>query len=243
MDSPHEGAAQQDLPQSARYALVGARIALVDRMLDGHALLIRDGAILGSIPEDQVPAEHAVHRLAGGVLAPGLIDVHMHGALGYGFNDASTGTVREIGRVLLDSGVTTVLPTLASAAQESLLAALDAIDEAGDADDTARMPGAHLEGPYLSPAQRGAQTAADLRSPDDGSAAALLDRAASIRMMSLAPELPGAEDLIRRLVAHDIVAAAGHSDGTIDDLRRAQDAGLTHVIHLYSSQSTTRREG
>lgn len=144
---------------------------------------------------------------------------------------------------LLHGGVTTVLPSLATAPVDGLVAAIHTLQALSGADGLPRTPGLHLEGPYFSFEQRGAQDPAHLRQPDDGSVDRLLEFAPAIRMMSFAPELPGAVELTERLVAADIIAAAGHSDGRDTDLEACRRAGLTHVIHVYSGQSTTRRDG
>ncbi|MGO1850909.1 N-acetylglucosamine-6-phosphate deacetylase [Microbacterium sp.] len=228
---------------SSAYAIVGADVALADRLLQRHAVVVENGRIAGILPEHACDPGLARHRLDGGILAPGFIDVHVHGAAGASFNDGDITATASAARAILAAGVTTLLPTLASAAIPQLLEGLDAVREASVLPDMPRFAGAHLEGPYFSSAQRGAQSEAHLRDPADGSADALLERSAEIRMVSLAPELPGALALVERLVDLGIVAAAGHTDGTIDDLVRAQQAGLSHVIHLYSGQSTTKREG
>lgn len=112
-----------------------------------------------------------------------------------------------------------------------------------DARLAARLLGAHVEGPYFAAAQAGAQDPGNLRTPDDGSATALLAYADVIRILSFAPELPGTQALTRALVAHGIVAAAGHSQATDSELAACEAWGLRHVIHLWSGQSTTVRDG
>lgn len=109
----------------------------------------------------------------------------------------------------------------------------------------ARSPGTGgaLGGPYFNPAQCGAQSVSAMRTPDDGSADALLQCPGVLRMLTLAPELPGAPALIRRLCELGIVPAAGHSDARDSDLSAAIRAGLRHVVHLWSGQSSTVREG
>ncbi len=107
----------------------------------------------------------------------------------------------------------------------------------------ARIAGIHLEGPYLNPLQAGALDPACLRRPDDGTAAELLAFAGIIRIVTLAPELPGAVSLIEQLAECGIVPSAGHSDARDDEVAAAVAAGLRHVAHLWSGQSTTIREG
>ncbi|MDX6259229.1 MAG: N-acetylglucosamine-6-phosphate deacetylase [Kribbellaceae bacterium] len=224
-------------------ALVGPRVVLEDAVLENHAVLIRDGLIEAIVPGSQVPADAAYRELGGGILTPGLIDVHTHGAMGHSFNEGTETAIRAVLSTLLAAGVTTVLPTLATAPLDDLEQALRAIAAVQGEPGLPRVPGAHLEGPYFAREQCGAQDPDQLRTPDDGSVDRLLEHASVIRMMSYAPELPGAVALTRRLVEAGIVPAAGHSDAREEDLLACQRAGLRHVIHLFSGQSTTVRAG
>jgi len=229
--------------EAGREALVGPRVILEHEVLDGHAVLVRDGRIEAIVPVAQIPAEAAVRDLGQGYLGPGLVDVHTHGAGGASFNDGTDSAVRRALAALRRGGVTTVLPTLATAPIEDLVRGVEAVDQVGRDEGLPRVVGAHLEGPYFSPAQCGAQDPAHLRTPDDGSIERLLDLGRAIRMMSFAPELPGAVELTRRLVHAGVVAAAGHSNAVPEDLLACQRAGLSHVIHVFSGQSTTYRRG
>jgi len=228
---------------SNRTALVGATVVLPDAALENQAVVVNGGVIEAIQPLGALPSDIARLDLGGGYLAPGLIDIHGHGADRCGFNEGTTAAFLTAGRKLLAEGVTTCLPTLASAPLEDMLRALAVLREVRGEPGLPAMPGAHLEGPYFSLEQRGAQSIPALRHPDDGSVDRFLEVADIIRMISYAPELPGAVELTRRLVAAGIVAAAGHSNGTDEDLARCQAAGLSHVIHIYSGQSTTIRRG
>lgn len=225
-----------------RHAYACASVVVDDAALPQHAVLVDDGFILAVLPTSQLPTDVEVTHLAGALLAPGLVDVHVHGAAGRGYNEGSSDAAAVIGRELLAAGITTALPTLASARMDDLLRAVPvALEHSGEG--RPRLPGVQLEGPYLSPAQAGAQDPHALRLPDDGSAERLVEIADQIAMIALAPELPGALELTERLVAAGVVVAAGHSDGTAADLRRAQERGLSHVTHLFSGQSSTVRVG
>jgi N-acetylglucosamine-6-phosphate deacetylase len=224
-------------------ALVGADVVTEHEVLHDHAVLVRDGLIEAVVPVGQVPSTAAVRDLGQGFLTPGLIDIHTHGADGHGFSEGNGAAYRGALGGLLHAGVTTALPTLVTAPLDSLEESLDVLSSLKDTAGLPRIPGAHLEGPYFSYAQRGAQDPAALRQPDDGSVDRLLERAAAIRMISFAPELPGAVEFTERLVDVGIVAAAGHTDGRDEDLYACQRAGLTHVIHIFSGQSTTVRSG
>jgi N-acetylglucosamine-6-phosphate deacetylase len=227
----------------ATEALVGPRVVLEEEVLEDHAVLVRDGRIEAIVPASQVPADAAYQELGDGILTPGLVDVHTHGAMGHSFNEGTETAVRAALSTLLAAGVTTVLPTLATAPLEDLEQALRAIGSVQGERGLPRVPGAHLEGPYFAQEQCGAQDPDHLRRPDDGSVDRLLEHASAIRMMSYAPELPGAVALTRRLVEADIVPAAGHSDARDEDLLACQEVGLRHVIHVFSGQSTTVRRG
>jgi N-acetylglucosamine-6-phosphate deacetylase len=218
-------------------------VVLEEEVLEDHAVLVRDGRIEAIVPASQVPADAAYLQLGDGILTPGLVDVHTHGAMGHSFNEGTETAVRATLSTLLAVGVTTVLPTLATAPLEDLEQAVRAIGSVQGERGLPRVPGAHLEGPYFAQEQCGAQDPDHLRRPDDGSVDRLLEHASAIRMMSFAPELPGAVALTRKLVEADIVPAAGHSDARDEDLLACQEVGLRHVIHVFSGQSTTVRHG
>lgn len=226
-----------------REALVGPEIVVDEAVLSDHSVLVRHGRIEAVVPVAQLPSDVTRRHLGAGLLTAGLVDIHTHGAGGRAFNEGDVAANREALAAYLKAGVTTVLPTLATAPIDDMMQSLEAIETVRNSNGLPRTPGAHLEGPYLSEAQRGAQDPNALRLPTDGSLERLLEHASLLRIVSFAPELPGAIDLTRRLVALDIVAAAGHSDGRDEDLLACQRAGLSHVIHVFSGQSATVRRG
>lgn len=226
-----------------RTALTAERIAVDGALLEGRAVVVRDGRIEAVVLLGALPASIPVTDFGAGILAAGLVDIHAHGADGHSFNDGDhTGNRRALD-AMLGAGITTVLPTLSTAPLPQLERALDTLTATAALGEAPRTPGAHLEGPFFSHAQRGAQDPTALQDPRGEAANRLLEHAAGIRMMSYAPELPGAVELTERLVAAGIVAAAGHTDGRDEDLIACQRAGLSHVIHLFSGQSTTTRIG
>jgi len=225
-------------------AWVGGRLVLPHAVVEGRALLTRGPRIVGMVRQGEVPEGARREELGGGYLLPGLIDLHTHGALGRSFLDGDDDAFRVILAEQARRGVTGVLATTSTAPFPDILRALRTtrrwmgVEEGG-----ARVLGAHVEGPYFAAAQVGAQDPANLRTPDDGSVDELLEHAAAIRVVSFAPELPGALELTERLVERGIVAAGGHSNGTDADVMRCVERGLSHVIHLWSGMSTTYRRG
>ncbi len=229
---------------SSLTALTNGRIVLPDQVLTGHALLIDNPTIAAILPQSELPA--GVERIdAGGrIISPGLIDIHTHGAVGHTFNEPTPEAFATITGEHARHGVTSLLATTATAPIDDLTACF-AFARAWMAQprEGAQVLGVHVEGPYFSPAQAGAQDPANLRTPDDGSVDALLAYADVIRIFTFAPELPAAVDLARRLVALGIAPAAGHSNAKEEEIVPVIAAGLRHIIHIWSAQSTTVREG
>ena len=230
------------MPAAVREAIVGPDIVVDSTVLKEHSVIVRDDRIEAVVPIAQLPDDLARRDVGLGLLTPGLIDVHTHGAGLRGFNEGTVDANETALAAYLAAGITTVLPSLSTAPLDEMLGALEALS-APRPELSPRVPGVHLEGPYFSYEQRGAQNADALRVPSDGSIDRLLDYADLIKMISFAPELPGAVELTERLVGLGIIAAAGHSDGEDEDLWACQRAGLSHVIHIVSGQSTTIRKG
>ena len=232
------------LAPEARLALLGGRLVLPAGVVDGQALLLRGGSIEAVAAEAELGEAVPRVDLGGAYVTPGLIDLHTHGALQASFLDGSDEAFARILEEQARHGVSGVLATTSTAPMAAILAALERTRAwlSGDRPG-ARLLGAHVEGPYFAAAQAGAQDLTHLRNPDDGSVDELLAFADAIRLISFAPELPGAIELTRRAVALGIVAAAGHSEATDVELAECQAWGMRHVIHLWSGQSTTRRDG
>jgi len=227
-----------------RHAWTGGRLILPDRIVDGHALLTDGGRIVAVARIGDLPADADRTDVGGAWIAPGLIDIHTHGALGRSFLDGDDDAFATITAEHARRGVTGVLATTSTAPMSAIHAALERTRAWATSERPgARVLGAHVEGPYFAAAQSGAQDPAHLRTPDDGTADDLLAFRDVIRIVSYAPELPGARELTRRLVDAGIVAAAGHAQASDADLAACEAWGLSHVIHLWSGQSTTRRDG
>jgi N-acetylglucosamine-6-phosphate deacetylase len=201
---------------------LGVRAALVDGLLVPGDVEIADGRI-------------AAYGLASsngrGIAAPGFVDLQVNGFGGVDFLDADSEGYARAGDALLETGVTAYLPTLITAPEERLVAALAEIPENGSGP---RILGAHLEGPFLSPRRLGTHPPSARRDPDP----ALLERllaAGPVRLVTLAPELPRALDLVGALVARGITVSAGHSDATAEQANTAFDRGVLTVTHLFNA--------
>ena len=227
-----------------RLALMNGQVILPHAIATGKAIIVDKGVIADIC--DAGAVEGTIERVdvGGRFIAPGLIDIHTHGALGHSFGEATEHAFSTITAEHTRRGVTSLLPTLSTAPIASLVETLALIREwIRYPREGAQVLGAHVEGPYFSPAQCGAQDPSNMLTPDDGTVDQLLAYHDIIRIMTFAPELPGALELTRRLTELNIVPAAGHSSAQEVHMDAAVEAGLRHIIHIWSGQSTTVREG
>jgi N-acetylglucosamine-6-phosphate deacetylase len=239
-----QSASRNPQSHSARWALVNGRIVLPDAVVEGWALLIEDDKIAGLAQPAALPAVVPTVDVGGRLITPGLIDIHTHGALGHTFNEPASEAFEAITWENARNGITSLLATVTTAPVEEMIRCLDFTAHwMSEAHGGTQVLGVHLEGPYFSPAQKGAQDPGSLRTPDDGSPERLLERHEILRIVTFAPELPGALDLTALVAQFGAVPAAGHSAATDEDVRAAIERGLRHVVHLWSGQSTTIRRG
>ncbi|WP_374022718.1 N-acetylglucosamine-6-phosphate deacetylase [Mycobacterium sp. HNNTM2301] len=170
-----------------------------------------------------------------GTVVPGFIDMHVHGGGGASYTDAPTdgAGIARAAEFHLRHGTTTTLASLVTAPPAELLAGVRALAEATRHGTVA---GIHLEGPWLSRARCGAHDPAHLRGPDPAEIDAVLDAGGgAIRMVTLAPELPGSEEAIRRFRDAGVVVAVGHTDATYEQAEHAIALGATVGTHLFNA--------
>jgi len=215
--------------------LCNAQLVLPDRIMPGCVLI--DHASIIEIADQ--PAQNAVHiDLQGQYLAPGFVEIHSHGAGGADFMDGTPEAFRCAAESHLRHGVTTLFPTSVAADFESLRQFLLAFKQVKGP----RMPGVHLEGPYINMEMRGAIDPRYIKDPDKGEYEALLALAGGdIKRWTIAPELPGALELGDALAERGILPSIGHTCANYRELERAFRHGYTHFTHLYSAMSTITR--
>ncbi|SDD41465.1 N-acetylglucosamine-6-phosphate deacetylase [Sanguibacter gelidistatuariae] len=223
-----------------------AGAALVDHVvLTDHAVVVDGARIVDVCARADLPAGVRRTDFPGATIAPGLVDLHMHGMSGQSFEEATAAELTSMRADLAARGVTSVVPTFITRPFNELLAALDRIRPAVEGSPTqppgCRLLGVHLEGPYLSPHQRGAHPQALLREPSAADLDALRAFRSVLRIVTIAPELPGAADFIREITSWGVVASVGHSEAGRDDVAAAREAGASHFTHLWSGQSSVHR--
>jgi N-acetylglucosamine-6-phosphate deacetylase len=179
--------------------------------------------------------------LEGNYLAPGFIDLHVHGAMGRDTMQASTKAFRTICDYHASGGTTSLLLTTATAPIKSIV---KVVNEVRDAKSSIKqIAGVHVEGPFISKTKPGAQRASLMRKPTRRIYKPLLNHSDVIKRMTLAPELPGALALIDELRKRNISASGGHSDAWEDHARTAFEHGMRSVTHTFNCMSSTRRRG
>jgi N-acetylglucosamine-6-phosphate deacetylase len=201
---------------------LGVAAALVNGVLVKGDVEVVDG---------RVSAVGLAARRGHGVAVPGYVDLQVNGFGGVDFLDADADGYRKAGEALLETGVTAYLPTLITSPEQQILAAMR---EVPVSEARPRILGMHLEGPFLSPNRLGTHEASSRRDPDPALLERLLD-SGPVRMMTLAPELPGATELIDRLLERGVAVSLGHTDATAEQANAAFDRGARSVTHLFNA--------
>ncbi|MFC4597036.1 N-acetylglucosamine-6-phosphate deacetylase [Cohnella hongkongensis] len=177
---------------------------------------------------------------AEGVIFPGFIDVHVHGGGGADVMDASSDALDTISRTHGARGTTGWLATTVTQSADATDRAIDAVVEYMKSGRNGKVGaaalGIHLEGPFLNPKLRGAHREDGVRLPDMEQFVRWCERAeGAVKMITLAPELEGAQELIQEAVRRGVVVSAGHSDATWRDMEKATEWGVSHVTHLFNA--------
>ena len=211
--------------------LAGGKVTASDAVLDPGWVEIRGEQVvaLGA----GAPLRHPDEDLSGRVVVPGFVDIHVHGGDGAAYTSGDPDDARRAAALHLRHGTTTSMASLVTAdiaALERQITALADLVEGGI------LAGIHLEGPWLSPAHRGAHDPDLLRPADRASVQRLLTAGrGAIRMVTIAPEIDGGIDAIHQILDAGAVAAIGHTDATYDQTRQALDAGARVGTHLFNA--------
>ncbi len=222
-----------------------ARLILPDEVRRG-SLVLRAGRIarvVGSAVKTKRAADTL--DLKGGFLAPGFIDLHVHGALGADTMEASEAAFRTITEFHLRGGTTSIALTTITAPEPDILRVLNAVKPLHDhsVGQGARIIGVHIEGPFLALGKAGAQQPKFIRNPVAQEWREYLRFGRMVTQMTFAPEKPGSIALIKALRKNGSIASAGHTDATEEDLRPALAAGLNQSTHTFNAMSTITKRG
>lgn len=209
--------------------------------VESPVLVIEDGRVLAVKPRGQMeaPASAKHFDFPEMTIAPGFIDIHIHGNAGHDVMEADDSALAAIGRALAKHGVTSYLPTTVSAPEDRLLRALEHLGKSIsrlDNGEGAHPLGIHLEGPFISHAKRGVHPPESLVPPS----AQQFERfwqasAGTMRMMTIAPELPGALETIQLARKVGVHASLGHSNATYQEAQQGISAGAEHATHTFNA--------
>ncbi len=232
----------------SRYSIVlnNAQI-LTPSITIPHGTIVTEGdkiRYVGEIPPPSLPEDARKLDMSGCIISPGLIDLHLHGAIGIDFTKNAAPEWAPALKHHTAQGTTAFLATLMSAPHSRLVDALQQI--AGycphAAPNTARCLGIHMEGPYLNPKQRGIHRPSNLRLPSLEEIIQYIKASIGwLKMLTLAPELDIGQDIIRTLAEQKITIAAGHSSAGYEQTKRAIQAGLSYCVHTGNAMAPPRQ--
>ena len=227
-------------------AIKNGKTILEDGIVLGKAILYTD-KIVGIVDESEIPEDATVIDAEGGYIAPGLIELHIHGYLGKDVCDASEESIRIISKGLLENGVTGYLPTTMTVDMEVIKGAIESVralmaESRTPEFDGTQILGVHAEGPFISESKKGAQDPRYILKPDADFVKANAD---VIRVITLAPEEDDADfSAIKRITTEtDVVVSMGHTSADYDTAMKGVAAGVRHATHLFNAMTPLTHRG
>ena len=218
--------------------IINGKIVLPEEVVSGKALAFDEasGKIAGVV--DAVPADAKVIDAKGNYIAPGLVDIHIHGYLGEDTCDAKPEGVKKMAYGVAENGVTAFLPTTMTVAKDEIIAALNSVRSLKEESKTwggAEILGVHAEGPFINPSKKGAQAEENILVPD---ADFIIENEDIIKIVTLAPEMDEGHKCIKKLAAESsVLVSMGHTDAKFEEAMLAAKDGVNHATHLFNAMS------
>ncbi|GGG97917.1 N-acetylglucosamine-6-phosphate deacetylase [Silvibacterium dinghuense] len=218
--------------------ITASRLIAAEEVIENPVVVVEDGVVTRIATRGEAALPEGEHvDFAGCTLAPGLFDVHIHGSVGHDIMEATPEAFGKIGSFLAARGVTSYLPTTVTAPLDTTLRSLEGLVKfMGSTEYGAKPLGIHLEGPFLSPHKKGAHAAHQLLEPT----VTMFDRfwqaaEGHIRLMTIAPELPGALEVIEHATKLGVRISMGHSDANSEQAAKGTAAGAVSATHTYNA--------
>jgi N-acetylglucosamine-6-phosphate deacetylase len=226
-----------------RIKIHNGQLILHDRIIPNGSLLIEDGKILAVGEGDLEFSDARLINAKGNYVSPGFIDIHVHGGGDHDFMDGTEEAFLKVAALHAAHGTTSMLPTTLTADKEGILRTVELYEKVKDKNHAgAAFIGLHLEGPYFSMNQRGAQDPKYIRDPDPAEYLEILQHGASIKRWSAAPERKGAIEFGKILAARGILPSMAHTDAIYEEALEAFEHGYTLLTHFYSAMSGVTRK-
>ncbi len=217
--------------------IANGKIILPNEILENKAL-VYDTKIIDIIDQKTVPKNANTLDAKGGYVSPGLIDIHMHGYLGEDVSDGKTDGIKKIAYNIIKNGVTSWCPTTMTVSTPKINNALSAVRSLKRESEKwygAEILGVNLEGPFINPIKKGAQTCEHIKPLDSQF---IIDNADIISLTTVAPEMVGNITKIKNIVQNcNVKVAIGHSNATYEEALAGINAGASHITHLFNAQT------
>ncbi|MBS1522516.1 MAG: N-acetylglucosamine-6-phosphate deacetylase [Bacteroidetes bacterium] len=225
-----------------RLKIYNGQVITTNGIVKNGSLLVDNGEII-EVSDSNIDAPNAIELDAKSqYISPGFIDIHIHGGGGYDFMDNTIEAFLGVAELHVKHGTTAMLPTTLSCEKADLLETLRIYKEANKLNTKgSQFIGIHIEGPYFAMNQRGAQDPRYIRDPDPTEYREILSTSKSIKRWSAAPELKGAIDFGKYMVANNVLPAIAHTDAVYEDVIEAFNNGYTLATHFYSAMSGVMR--
>ena len=223
----------------------GGTVITPRQIIPNGRVVVADGSIsaVGAAEDIALPRESDVLSAAVKFVAPGFIDIHVNGGGGGDALDASLESLQKMVKAHARGGTTSMVPTVVTASIDHMCEAVNTVRQAKANDmEGSEILGVFLEGPYIAKEQKGAHNPRYIILPDPKDYKRFLELAGDVIMVGLAPELPGAFELIKALHKEGIRPAVAHTNATYREVMTAIEWGCTHIVHLFSSMSSMFRK-
>ncbi|NOU71852.1 N-acetylglucosamine-6-phosphate deacetylase [Paenibacillus sp. LMG 31458] len=216
--------------------MTNVRVVAETGIIEQGSVCVENGRITAIVEGELVHSEGLdILDGEGKLLIPGMIDVHIHGAKGYDMMDGTVRSIEVVSETCAATGCTSFLATSVSSKMEDLLRMIDNVKQVAGKERGASIVGIHTEGPYLNIKRKGMQNEAFLRHPDIMEMERVVEQAGSLlKMVTIAPELPGGMELVTYLRERGIIVAIAHSDATYDEATEAFRLGASHITHCFN---------
>ena len=219
-------------------------VFITDKLEKDKNLYIKDGKFF-VLTDEMLPFDEEIDA-KGLYVSPGFIDIHTHGAGGYDFTDGTVDDILNAAKAHAMHGTTTVFPTSASMSYDDTIKFVKNVKEAMKHNTSGKpyIAGSHLEGPYFSQGQRGAQNPLYIKAPVKEEYTSFVEAGeGTVKRMSYAPELEGSKELCEYLNNNDVISAFAHTDAVYEEIKPLIDMGCKIATHLYSGMNTVTRKG